>query len=100
DERGRSFRCRRSTHVGEVASELEQESERDQHTCECDPRVAQHLVRETREAERSGDDREKDDRALVRKPLVYEPVRGMVAPAARDRSPLEEAYDRDERRIE
>ena len=63
-------------------------------------RVVEHLVREARQAESSRDDAEQDDRPLVGEALVDETVRRVVAAAARDGSPLEQAHDRDECRVE
>ena len=99
-ERRRAVGCRLVVHVGEVAPELEQERERDQHADERDARVVEDVVGEAREPERGRHAREEHDRALVGEALVDEPVRGVVARAARHRPPLEHAHDRDERRVE
>ena len=99
-EARRAVRRRRAVHVGEVAPELEQERERDEHADERDARVVEHLVREARQPERGRDDAEEDDGALVGEPLVDEPVRRVVAAALRHGPSLEQPDDGDERRVE
>ena len=54
---------------------------------------------EARAAERGRDQREQDDRPLLREP-VDEPVGRVVATALVDRPALEQAHDRHERRVE
>jgi len=72
EQRRRTLRCGRSVDVREVAAELDEERERDQDARQRDQGVVEDVVREARQAERSGDDAEQDDGALVREPLVDE----------------------------
>jgi hypothetical protein len=74
EEAHRVVRLGRAVHVGEIAPELQQERERDQDSRERDPCVVEPFVAQARQPERTGDDREQHDCALVRQPLVHEPV--------------------------
>ena len=87
--------------VGEVAAELDEEREGDEHADEresaCRRAPCTRVPSAPSAAETIG---EQHDRSLVGEPLVHEPVRGVVAAALGHRAALEQADDRDERRVE
>ena len=86
--------------VGEQAPELHQQREGHEHADRRQPAVAECLVREARRPERGRDRGEQHDRARLRDPERDEPMRAVVAPALGDRPAVEQAHDRDERRVE
>ncbi len=86
--------------VGEQARKLHEQRERQEDAEQRHERVVQDGVREARPAERGGDEREQHDRALLRQPVVHEPVRCVVAAALVNRATFEQPHDRDERRVE
>ena len=87
-------------HLGEEVAELDEQDDADQDADRRYPAVAEHVVGESGRAERDSDRREQPHGLALREAVVDEPVRGVILPALRHRTALDEADDRDERRVE
>ena len=86
--------------VAQEAPELHEQDEGHEHAERGQAAVVEHVVRQRGRADRRRHEREQEHGLRLREAVVDEPVRGVVPAALRDRPPLREPHDRDERRVE